>query len=111
MVIFLTWFSALSFLGYGISCVFTKHMHLEFERFRLVRFRVIVGVTQIAGAVGLLLGLYYPLIGILSAGGLALQMLLGVGVRIAIRDSFLLALPATFYFLLNAYLFIELQRA
>ena len=75
MVIFLTWFSALSFLGYGISCVFTKHMHLEFERFRLVRFRVIVGVTQIAGAVGLLLGLYYPLIGILSAGGLALQML------------------------------------
>ena len=111
MVILLTWFSALSFLGYGISCVFTGHMQAEFERFGLARHRVIVGLTQIAGAVGLLVGFHYPFIGILSAGGLALQMLLGVGVRIKIRDSFLQTLPATFYFLLNAYLFIELQRA
>lgn len=86
-------------------------MQSEFERFGLARQRVIVGVTQILGAVGLLVGFYFPLIAILSAGGLALQMLLGVGVRLVIRDRFLQAFPATFYFLLNAYLFIELQRA
>lgn len=110
MVIFLTWFSAFSFLGYGANCVFTKHMQAEFERFGFARYRVFVGATQIAGAVGLLVGFHYPFIGILSAGGLALQMLLGVGVRIKIRDSLLQTLPATFYLLLNAYLFIELLR-
>jgi len=111
MVTFLTWFSALSFLGYGASCVFTRHMQTEFERFGLARHRLTVGCTQMAGAAGLLLGFHYPLIGIVSAGGLALQMLLGIGVRLIVRDSLLQALPATFYFLLNAYLFLELQRA
>ena len=111
MINLLIWFSALSFLGYGASCVFTAHMQAEFERFGLARYRLIVGLTQMAGGVGLLLGLIYPIIGILSAGGLALQMMLGVGVRIKIRDKLVLAIPATFFFLLNTYLFIVLQRS
>ena len=40
----------------------------------------------------------------LAAAGLALLMLLGVGVRIKIRDSFLQTLPALGYLALNAYL-------
>jgi hypothetical protein len=110
MVPLLTWISALSFLGYGTSCVITGHMRAEFERFGLARQRVLVGLLQLAGAIGLLVGFHFPLIGILAAGGLALQMLLGVGVRVKIRDSFQETLPALFYFFLNAYLCFALLR-
>jgi hypothetical protein len=48
--------------------------------------------------------LHTPWIGHFSAGGLALLMLCGVGVRIKIKDSVLLTLPAFAYMLLNAYL-------
>lgn len=104
MTTFLIWFSALAFLGYGISCVFTSHMIAEFDRYRLARFRLITGVLQIIGAGGLLAGLIYPLVGLLASGGLALQMLLGFGVRLKIRDSLLLASPSFIFMLINAYL-------
>ena len=81
--------SALSFLGYGLSCVFTGRMREEFERFKLAKQRVIVGVTQLVGALGLLTGLVYPVAGLIASGGLALQMLLGVGVRVLIGDTIL----------------------
>jgi uncharacterized membrane protein YkgB len=103
----LVWFSALSFLGYGISCLTTRHMRLEFERYGLARFRNIVGVTQVFGGIGLLVGLHSPAIGLVASGGLAFQMLLGVGVRIAIRDSLFQTLPAFLFLVLNGWLFIE----
>ena len=110
MVPLLTWISALSFLGYGTCCAITGCMRAEFERFGLARQRILVGVLQLAGATGLLVGFSLPLIGILAAGGLALQMLLAVGVRVKIRDSLLQTLPALFYFLLNTYLCFALLR-
>ncbi len=108
MLIPLLWFSALSFLGYGLSCVFTGRMREEFERFGLARYRVIVGLTQLVGAIGLVVGLQRPIVGLVASGGLAFQMLMGVGVRIVIGDSFLQTLPAAFYLLLNSYLFVML---
>lgn len=105
MFVPLLWLSAVSFLGYGLGCVFTGRMRAEFERFGLARHRVIVGVTQLAGSVGLVAGLHFPVVGLVASGGFALQMLMGVGVRIAIGDSLLQTLPATFYCVLNAYLF------
>jgi hypothetical protein len=44
--------------------------------------------------------------GQVAAGGLALMMLLAVGVRIQIRDSALQTIPALFYLVLNAYLLL-----
>lgn len=110
MIPFLTWFSALSFLAYGTSCIFTDHMRAEFTRFGLARYRVTVGVTQLAGAMGLLMGFHAPVVAVLSSGGLAFQMLLGVGVRLWIRDSLVQALPAAFYFGINTWLFVSLLR-
>lgn len=39
-----------------------------------------------------------------AAAGLALMMLVAVGVRIKIKDTFLQTIPALVYFVLNAYL-------
>ena len=76
-------FCAAAFLGYGATCLFSAHMVREFERYRLARFRTLTGVLQLVAAVGLLIGLQFPMIGALAAAGLAVQMLLGFGVRSA----------------------------
>jgi hypothetical protein len=97
-------FSALSFLGYGVSCIGSAHMQREFERYRLGRQRVLVGSLQLLAALGLLLGLGEPWVGRAAAAGLALMMLTGVIVRWRIKDSWVQMTPAAFYLILNAYL-------
>lgn len=63
-----------------------------------------VGSLQIAAAFGLLGGLSQPWLGQAAAVGLALMMLVAVGVRIKIRDTLWQTVPALFYLALNAYL-------
>ena len=102
--IIITLFCSLSFLGYGISCLTSKYMEREFVRFELKGYQRITGILQISGAIGLLVGIYLPVIGLLAALGLAIQMLLGVIVRIKIRDGFARSLPAFLYMCANVYL-------
>lgn len=107
MPLFLVWFSAVSFLGFGSACFLVCYMKREFARYGLARFRPLVGSLQLMGAVGLLVGLQLPWIGQLAAAGLAVLMLLGVGVRLKIKDTLLQTFPAFFYMLLNAYLCVS----
>lgn len=101
---FLLWFSALSFVAFGGACFFTNHMRGEFARYGLASQRRLVGALQILGACGLLTGRELPWLGQLAAACLALLMLLGVGVRIKIKDTLVETLPALGYLALNAYL-------
>jgi hypothetical protein len=102
--LFLIFFSASSFLGYGSACFWSSHMKREFERYGLGSQRALVGGLQLCGALGLLAGLSQPWIGCAAAAGLALMMLIGVGVRIKIKDTLPKMMPALFYLVLNAYL-------
>ncbi len=102
----LIFFNALSFIGYGTACFLSSRMKREFVRYRLGPQRVVVGLLQCAAGVGLLAGMWVPWMGQVAAGGLALMMLLAVGVRIQIRDSALQTIPALFYLGLNAYLLL-----
>jgi len=70
--------------------------------------RILVGGLQVAAACGLAVSLNdpYQWIGRWAAGGLALMMLVAVGVRIRIKDRLWQMLPAAGYLLLNAYLCI-----
>jgi uncharacterized membrane protein YphA (DoxX/SURF4 family) len=97
-------FSAASFLGYGSTCLASAHMKREFARYGLPGQRVLVGILQLAAALGLLAGFMEPWIGRAAAGGLALMMLVGVLVRIRIKDTLLQTSPAFFYLVLDAYL-------
>ena len=100
----LIWVSAISFLFFGLGCFASPYIDREFKRYGLPHFRTLVGALQLAGAAGLLAGLHTPWVGQLAAAGLALLMLLGVGVRIKIKDTALQTQPALAYMLLNAYL-------
>lgn len=97
--------SSVSFLGYGISYFTGPHMKSEFKRFQLEKFGLLTVVLELLGAVGLLIGFWFykPLL-IISSGGLALLMLVGLIVRLRLNDSLWISLPALFFMVLNGYI-------
>lgn len=97
--------SSLSFIGYGFAYFTSTKMKSEFNRFGLEKAGVLTAILEILGALGLLVGLKIHLILVVSAAGLAVLMLLGVAVRIKVRDKLWVTLPALFFMLLNAYIF------
>ena len=97
--------SSVSFIFYGISYFTTTNMKIEFKRFGLEKFGALTAILEILGALGLLLGISLNPILLISSGGLTILMLLGVMVRIKMKDSLLISTPATIYMLLNAWIF------
>lgn len=97
--------SSLSFIGYGIAYFKSPEMKSEFKRFGLEKAGTLTVVLELLGAVGLLVGFKLQLILLISAGGLAILMFLGVIVRIKVNDSLWKSLPALFFFVLNACIF------
>jgi hypothetical protein len=61
----------------------------------------------VAASLGLLLGLFYRPLLLLSSGGLALMMFLAVVTRFRIKDPLLAAVPALVLCLLNAFIFVR----
>ena len=82
-------------------------MKKEFKRFGLEKMGLFTIILEILGASGLLVGLYFHFILIISSLGLALLMFAGVIVRIKMKDSMWVSFPALFYMVLNSYLFWE----
>ena len=97
--------SGFSFIGYGIAYFTKPHMQREFKRFGLEKAGKLVAVLQLLGALGLLTGLKFPFILLISSGGLAILMFMGVIVRIKLRDGIWLSLPALFFMAVNLYIF------
>lgn len=95
--------SAVAFLVYGVACLVSSHMKVEFERYGLARFRNVVGALECLGALGLVAGLFSPPFTVLAAAGLALTMLMGIVTRIRIGDSLAQTLPAIVLLILNAF--------
>jgi len=79
-------------------------MKYEFKRFGLEKIGLIIIVLQILGALGLLIGLQINVVLILASLGLALLMFAGVMIRIKVKDSIWVTLPALFYLVLNAFI-------
>ena len=98
--------SSLSFLGYAVSYFSSPHQAQEFVRFGLPKLGKFVAVFQAAGACGLLAGYWYPLLMSLASAGLALMMFTALLVRLRVKDSLWVSLPALFYFGLNLTIFI-----
>jgi len=104
-IYWLSYFSGLSFLGFGVSCFFSNKMVLEFQGYQLARFRTTTGFFQIVGAIGLLCASQSDLIWSISSLGLTILMLLGFIVRLRIKDSWIQSFPSLFYMVLNGYIF------
>ena len=100
-------FSSLSFFGYVIAYFAGTKMKEEFIRFKLRKIGVYIIILELLGAIGLIVGLQFNAILIISSLGLTLLMLAGIAVRIKIKDSLQATFPAFFFMVLNAIIFIE----
>lgn len=98
--------SSFSFFAYTIYYFKSSKMEMEFKRFGLEKFGLIIIALQFLGATGLMVGLVFNPLLIISSLGLALLMLAGFLVRLKLKDSILVSLPALFYMSLNAYIFL-----
>jgi len=97
--------SSLSFMGYGIAYFKLPQMKNEFKRFGLEKVGALTAALELIGAVGLLIGLKMQIILLISSGGLTILMFLGVVIRIKVKDSIWITLPALFFMILNSYIF------
>ena len=97
--------SSFSFIFYAVSYFVGSHMKNEFKRFNLEKLGLLVIILEIVGALGLLAGIWYKPLLLISSAGLALLMLLGVLVRFNLKDSLWITIPALFYMGLNATIF------
>lgn len=79
--------TAFSFLYYGIACLTSGAMKAEFERFGVEKLRVVVGVLEVMGGIGLLAGFVVPILGLMAATGICLLMFIVVIQRIQQRDT------------------------
>ncbi len=99
--------SSFSFFAYtGYYFISTK-MKREFKRFGLEKFGLLIMASQFLGATGLIVGLQFNSILTISSFGLALLMLFGFIVRMKLKDSIWISLPALFYMGLNTYIFLS----
>jgi hypothetical protein len=97
--------SSLSFFAYCVSYFTSPHMKKEFKRFGVEKFGLLTIILQFMGATGLIVGLKFNPILTISSLGLTLLMLSGLIVRIKLKDSIWISLPAFFYMGLNTYIF------
>jgi hypothetical protein len=101
MQVILIFISGLTFIFYGLLCLLTDHMKIEFKRYGFSQFRKLTGTLELLGGAGLLLGQYYTPVLIMSAAGLALLMFLGVIVRLKTKDPLIEILPAFILMVIN----------
>ena len=76
-------------------------MVFEFQRYGLKHYRILTGILQLLGSFSLIIGFWIPSFTLVVSGGLAMLMLLGVLVRIKIKDKPYLLIPAIILMCLN----------
>jgi len=102
------YFSALSFLFYGINSFYSKRLISEYERWGYNKQRIIIAVLQILACFGLIIGAYsFPLLLSIVSFSLTIMMLVAVFARIKIKDSIANTIPAIFYVIINSIIFYQ----
>jgi len=85
--------SSLSFFAYAYSYFKAPQMKNEFKRFGLEKMGLIIIMLEIIGALGLLVGLKFYFILMISSLGLAILMFAGLIVRIKVKDNIWISFP------------------
>jgi hypothetical protein len=82
-------------------------MKSEFKRFGLEKIGTLTAVLELLGATGLLVGLQSNILLLISSAGLGLLMFFALLVRIRVKDSLFVSIPAISYLIINAYIFYQ----
>tara|TARA_B100002051_G_C16637987_1_gene587031 strand:+ start:757 stop:1095 length:339 start_codon:yes stop_codon:yes gene_type:complete len=98
-------FTAVSFIIYGYSSFVSRRMKSEFIRWEFGNHRKTVGSLQILGGLGLLLGLKYNILLVVSSFCFIIMMSVAIFIRIKIKDNITDILPAITYLFLSVMIF------
>ncbi|TVR25043.1 MAG: hypothetical protein EA389_09830 [Ilumatobacter sp.] len=98
--------SGLSFLYYGFKILFRTASRGEFERYGMPDVRRLVGLLEVFGGTAVILGIAIAPLGAFAAAGLTALMVLGLVVRVRVRDAPRLMVPAASLGVLNAVLVV-----
>ena len=98
-------FTAVSFIIYGYSSFVSRRMKSEFIRWEFGNHRKTVGSLQILGGLGLLLGLKYNILLVVSSFCFIMMMSVAIFIRIKIKDNITDILPAITYLFLSVMIF------
>jgi hypothetical protein len=82
-------------------------MKSEFKRFGLEKIGTLTAVLELLGATGLLVGLLSNILLLISSAGLGLLMFFALLVRIRVKDSLFVSIPAISYLIINAIIFYQ----
>lgn len=110
ILVLLALLSAGSFCYFGAACIWQARLREEYERYGIPHLRVPIGLLELLGATGVVIGLVVGPLGAAAALGLCVLMVSGVVVRIRLRDPLVRMLPAVSLAALNAalaYLFLS----
>lgn len=99
--------SSLSFFFYFISYFLSPFMENEFKRLNLEKIGLLTITLELLASLGLLIGIKYNPVLLISSGGLFLLMFTAILFRMKSKDNLQTSLPAIFYMILNLYIFIE----
>lgn len=87
VLVLLALVSGAAFLYYGWRVLSEPRLEAEFARLGIPDARNLVGALEILGGVAVLVGLGVPPLGAAAAAGLTTLMVLGLAVRLRLRDS------------------------
>ena len=99
-------FSSVSFIFYAINSLYAKRLIDEFQRWGYGNLRKIIAYLQILASIGLIVGLYFPLLISIVSFLLFVMMTIATYTRIKVKDSFIDTFPAIFYSILNLIIFL-----
>ena len=96
--------SGISFIIYGIALLISKKMQQEFTRFGLEKFTKLIGILELLGGIGVLIGIKINVLLIISSFGLSLLMFLGVITRIRMKDNLMVSFPSILFTIINLFI-------
>ena len=99
-------FSSVSFIFYAINSLYAKRLIDEFQRWGYGNLRKIIAYLQILASIGLIVGLYFPLLISIVSFLLFVMMIIATYTRIKVKDDFIDTFPAIFYSVLNFIIFL-----
>ncbi|NND04760.1 MAG: DoxX family protein [Saprospiraceae bacterium] len=100
--------TAAAFLVYGLQIFVSRYMSDEYKRYGMtVLQKNLVGCIQIGGSLGLITGLIYPILGLITAFGFVIMMSVALFVRWRLQDTLPEFLPAFILLCINAWLCVN----
>ena len=98
-------FSSISFIFYSLRSFFSSYMLIEFKRWGLSNLRVVISFLQLFGSIGLLFGLVYNQILVISSFFFVIMMIVALYYRFKVKDGIVASLPAIVYIIINVIIF------